>query len=301
MKRLKWALVVLTILLPIQNLDLFLALADEGYITTYDHHIMPGELELMIMNDFTAPSNIKRDKDGHGNYFSQMLELEYAPTSQLAFEFMAEGFEDVENGEGKFTGFRYEARYKLFKDEVPLNPVAYVEYEDLHLKTRYKMEVSGWVDPPYDEEGDQPDRERILESRLILSQDIGAWNIAFNWINESDLNSGVTAFGYSLGLLCRVPQFLAQMGYGHPGHVHKKDSNAHLHQKFIEPTAFSFELFGALGDTKSFGLQPSRQEHYFQPSIMFHVGKNTMVNIGIGIGLTKASDNMVRTSLGWMF
>lgn len=164
--------------------------AHEGYFTTYNHHIEAGELEVMLMSDFTQPSDPKRENDGHGDYFSQMLELEYAPTDQLAFEFMMEGYEDIENDQTKFTGFRYEGRYRLFQEEVPLNPMLYLEYEDLHLATRYKMEVSGWVEPPYEEDDEEPDRERILESRLILSQDIGPWNLAFNWINESDLTPG---------------------------------------------------------------------------------------------------------------
>src|SRR3989338_7028902 len=157
---------------------------------------------------------------------------------------MAEAFEDTGTGEEKFTGFRYETRYRPFKEEVPLNPTLYLEYEDLHLKTRYKMEVSGWVEPPYEETGEEPDRERILESRLILSQDFGSLNLAFNWINESDLNSGETAFGYSLGLLYRLPQ------HSEEGHAHHAEST-----KFIRPASLAFEFFGALGDTKKFDIQ----------------------------------------------
>lgn len=289
MKNLKQIFVILTAVLLL-SLGISLALAHEGYITTYNHHIVPGELELMLMNDFTSPSDLKRENDGHEEYFSQMLELEYAPTSQFAFEFMAEAFEDIGTGEKKFTGFRYETRYRPFKEEVPLNPTLYLEYEDLHIQTRYKMEVSGWVDPPYEEEGEEPDRERILESRLILSQDFGSLNLAFNWINESDLNSGETAFGYSFGFLYRLSQHLEE------GHAHHAEN-----AKIIRPASLAFEFLGALGDTKKFGIQPSRQEHYFQPSIMFHIGKNSMLTIGFGIGLTKASDNIIRTSLGWMF
>ena len=192
--RRRWG--VLAAILLTHNFGMISVLAHEGYITTYNHHIYKGEFEVMLMNDFTSPSGPKRRKDGHKNYFSQMLEIEYAPTSQLALEFMAEAFEDIGTGDSRFTGFRYEARYRLFKEEVPLNPVLYVEYEDLHVATRYKMEVSGWVEPPFEEEEGDSDRESILESRLILSQDFGRWNAAFNWINESDLNSDETAFGY---------------------------------------------------------------------------------------------------------
>lgn len=300
MKKFKKELAILVTMLLLQNIWVPSVLAHEGYITTYNHHIVPGELELMVMNDFTNPSDPKREDDGHGDYFSQMLELEYAPTDQLAFEFMAEAYEDIETGEKKITGFRYETRYRIFKDEVPLNPMLYLEYEDLHIKTRYKMEVSGWVEPPYEEEEEEPDRERILESRLILSQDFLPWNVAFNWINESDLNSGETAFGYSFGLLYRIPMGSEEKFDSH----HKKQmgiKEADAPQRFIQPASLAFEFFGALGDTIKFDLEPSRQEHYFQPSIMFHVGDNSMLTIGAGIGLTKASDNMIRTSWGWMF
>ncbi len=273
-----------------------------GYFTTYNHHIEAGELEFMVMNDFTQPSDPKRENDGHGDYFSQMLELEYAPTDQLALEFMAEGYEDIENDQTKFTGFRYEGRYRLFKEEVPLNPMLYLEYEDLHLKTRYKMEVSGWVEPPYEEEGDEPDRERILESRLILSQDVGPWNLAFNWINESDLNSGETAFGYTTGVLYYLSKHSDEEHSDHSEHSHHGErEHGASPERFIRPATLGFEFLGGLGDTKKFDLRPSRQEHYFQPSVMFHIGKNSMLNLGFGIGLTKASDNIVRTSWGWMF
>ena len=111
MKNRRQIFVILTAALLL-NFGISLALAHEGYITTYNHHIWPGELELMLMNDFTSPSDHKRENDGHEEYFSQMLELEYCPTSQLAFEFMAEVFEDIGTGEKKFTGFRYETRYR---------------------------------------------------------------------------------------------------------------------------------------------------------------------------------------------
>ncbi|MBI2437238.1 MAG: hypothetical protein HYV36_00280 [Lentisphaerae bacterium] len=272
--------------------------AHEGYMTTYNHHIMPGEFEIMVMNDFTTPSDPKREDDGHGDYFSHMLEVEYGLSDQLAFEFMVEAFEDTETGQSEFTGFRYEARYRIFKDEVPLNPTLYAEYEDLHLKTRYKMETSGWVEPPYaEEEGEEPSREHILESRLILSEDFGPYNVAFNWINESDLNSGETAFGYSLGFLVPVAPDAAA---AHSGKHMTGGEHSNSVLAFIRPSSLAFEFFGALGDTLAFGLTPARQEHYFQPSITFDVGQSQMLTLGFGIGLTKASDQLIRLSWGIM-
>ncbi len=177
---------------------------NNGYFTTYNSEVERGELELMFMNDLTAPSKFRRQEEGFGDYFSHMVELEYGLTDQLATEFMIEWFEDVETGQAKFTGFRWENRFRLFRNPVPLNPMIYAEYEDLDPETRFKMEVSGWVRPPHKRVEREVDRERILETRLILSDYIGPVNAAFNWINETDLPSGETAFGYSLGLMWMI-------------------------------------------------------------------------------------------------
>ena len=283
----------LTVAAALQLLGAQHACAHDGYSVTYNHHMMPGEFEIMVMSDYTVPSDSKRLNDGQGDYFSHMIELEYAPSDRLAFEFMIESFEDTETGESEFTGFRYEARYRLFKDEVPLNPTVYAEYEDLHVETRYKMEVSGWIEPPYEEkEGEEPSREKILETRLILSQDVGPYNVAFNWINESDLSSGETAFGYSLGFLAPVSKEARAKEHGHMEHGGG--------QPLIRPASLAFELYGALGDTLAFGLTPARQEHYFQPSITFDLGQSSMLSLGFGIGLTDASDQLIRLNWGMM-
>lgn len=263
------------------------AWAHKGYMTTYSHHVEKGEVELMALNDFTAPSAHKRDQEGQGEHLSQMMELKYNPTNRLALEFMWEWFQDFETGAGKFTGARYEARYRLFPEEIPLNPMVYAEYENLHPSTRYKMEVSGWVDAPYTEPAHEPHREKIMESRLILSQDFGPWNASFNWINESDFLTGGTAFGYALGTFYRV---------------HEQGGEHAEHAAFAapRPAAISFELFGALGDNRRFGLWPSRQEHYLQPGITFHIGR-TMLTAGYAMGLSKSSDDLIRLNWGWKF
>ncbi|MBI3910375.1 MAG: hypothetical protein HY320_05510 [Armatimonadetes bacterium] len=169
------------------------------YFVTYNHHIKKGETELMIMTDLTAPAERTRKV---GNYLSNMLELEYGVSDQLATELMLEGFFDTTHGFGKFTGFRWENRYRLSRAKNRgLNPVLYMEYEDLDPDTRFKMEVSGREDG----KGEPPElegkRERIMETRLVLSRDIGPWNVAFNWINETDTRrGGFTDFGYTFGI-----------------------------------------------------------------------------------------------------
>jgi len=171
---------------------------NSGFFTTYDSGVERGEFELMLMNDLTRPSPLR---EGYGVYASHMFELEYGVTSKLAAELMLEWFEDFKTGEAAFTGYRVEARYRLFENPVPLNPMLYVEYEDLAANTRYKMETSGFVKAPYAEDESEGGRERVLETRLVLSEQIGPFNLAFNWINETDLHDAATAFGYALGAM----------------------------------------------------------------------------------------------------
>lgn len=285
------------------SLSLSARAGNDLYFVTYNHEIAKGEFEVMLMNDYTSPSDFKRLNDGEHNYFSQMLELEYGVTEQYATELMFEGFAEPTTGKGDFTGFRWENRYRIFREEVPLNPMLYMEYEDLDPKTRFKMETSGWINPPYLSKAATPDRERVMETRLVLSQDFGRLNAAFNWINETDLNeSGFTAFGYSLGLRYNFDG-------GHYAH-HEREETEHqgksCHAKSGEEGheghfALGLELYGGLGDMQRFGLEPSRQEHYLQPVFMWHINERLMLHIGVAMGLSKTSDNLVRTALAFEF
>jgi hypothetical protein len=243
-----------------------------------------------------------------------MVELEYGVTEQLATEFMIEWFEDLDTAKRAFGGFRWESRYRLFRHHVPLNPMVYVEYEDLDPSTRYKMEVSGWVRPPYSEQRGEGERERVLESRIILSEDFGATNLAFNWINETDLSTGTTAFGYSAALMwmqhhsepesvefhCPMHSDIRQH---QPGNC-PKCGMALVAEKGEEHeggVGVGVEMYGALGDTKAFRVVRSRQEHYLGPILMHHLSEHWMMHSQLAIGLTSVSDNLVRVNFGYEF
>ena len=204
---------------------------------------------------------------------------------------LVEWFEDFERGAKKFTGFRWENRYRIFQEQVPLNPMVYMEYEDLDPATRYKMEVSGWVNPPYAEGGGEPDRERILETRLVLSQDFGSLNFSLNWINETDLANAETAFGYALGGMWMI----------HDSQEENEHHSHESHEGSKGAMGVGLELYGALGDTQSFGFTPSRQEHYLGPILMYHFSQHWMFHTQLAIGLSKTSDNLVRLNFGYEF
>ena len=80
----------------------------------------------------------------------------------------------------------------------------------------------------------------------------------------------------------------------HAAHTSSPASKTHL------PT-LGLEWYGALGDTRRMDFDPSRQEHYLQPVLMLHLNKEIMFHLGVAIGLSNVSDDMVRTGLAIEF
>ena len=296
---------------------------NNGFFVAYTSDVERGEVELMVMNDFTSPSRLNRDA-GQRPYFSQMLEVEWGVTRQLAVELMGEWFAEFGTRERSFTGFRFEARYRLFADRVPLNPMIYFEYEDLDPRTRFKMEVSGWAKG---EEATQ--RERILETRVVLSDSIGPVQWAANAIGEIDLRSGVTGWGYAIGLVWMSHQHRGGLSCplrqeSHAGHASHGSSAggggcscgsemagckcSHCSGggegcSCSSPGAFGLgvEMYGGLGDTQRFALAPREQEHYLAPFAVYHVTSRWMVHAQLAKGLTRASDDLLRFNIGYEF
>ena len=294
------ALAVTLLLAPLPSLA-----GNAGFFTTYTSEVEKGEVELMLMNDLTLPATAR---EAQGTYVSQMFEIEYGVTSQYATELMVEGFADLRSHEVSFTGVRWENRYRLFERPVPLNPMIYFEYEDLAPNTRYKMEVSGWVRPPYSAPEEPERRERILESRIVLSEQLGAFSVAANAIFETDLHSLDTALGYTAGVMwmpghanhggwhCACATEMEGCGCSHCAGGEGPCTCSHA-----SSVALGLELFGGLGDTRSFGLVPSRQEHYLAPVLVWHATPRWMVHAQIAKGLTRVSDDLFRVNVAYEF
>lgn len=245
----------------------------------YNHHTAKaGEREIMFMND------LGQEADGT-RYTAQMIELEYGVTDRWTSEIMIEG--QTTSGEGgyNFTGFRWENRYRLFEYGRFLNPVIYTEYEDLGEDTKYAMEIAGREDAT--ERTKKRPRERVLESRIILGTDISeTLDVSLNWINESDLDTGVTSFGYAVGLNYKLPSAPRSSEHAKEGHG---------------DMLFGLELYGALGDSdKGITADADLTQHYISPNVKFHVG-TTMVKLGWTIGLTNVSQDIFRVAVGYDF
>lgn len=239
---------------------------NDANFVLYNHHLPEaGEREIELMSDIgQEPAGTR--------YTAQMLEFTLGITDRWATEFMVEGQSTFGQGGYHFTGFRWENRYRVFKEEVFLNPVLYIEYEDLSPDTKYLMEVSGREDAlPV---AKARPRERVLETRLILSQDMGLLNIAANWLNESDLDTGITHFGYALGL-----------NYG-----------------LTSDIMLGLEMFGGLGDSKKgVTARGSITQHYASPNIRIKLTPDWSVKAGGAIGLTNVSQDIFRLAVSYEF
>ncbi len=255
----------------------------------YNHHTeKAGATAAMVMNDFARDEN-------NQPYSAQMLMVERGITDKWTSEFMLEG-QKTPGEPYRATGWRWENRYRLFDYGTFLNPVLYVEWENLKTTTKYLMEVSGRTDSETGKPG--ATSEGILETRLILGHDFSdRFNVSFNWINESNASTKKTDYGYALGL-----------NYGLLGAGH--DTESHAHHSPGAPGALSVreltlgaELYGGLGNSiKGITASSKVTEQYLGLNLVSHLSNGVMLQGGVVKGLTSQSQRgLVRFMVGYDF
>src|SRR5438270_12019981 len=136
------------------------------YFLTYTHHMEePGSLEIAINPVAGVP------KGGARHFMASSLELEYGVkgwwTSELYLDEQKSG-----RGSALYTGWRFENRFRLLMKEHAVNPVLYVEYEDITGADRIFKEVVGFdtfedlLEPVREA---RHEKKREAEAKLILS------------------------------------------------------------------------------------------------------------------------------------
>src|SRR5256885_3124103 len=166
------------------------------YFITYDDHLEePGNLEIGISNTTGVP------RTGERAFFAPYLELEYGAKGWWTTEFYLEG-QSTRGDSTIFTGWRWENRFRPLAREHPINPVLYLEYENVNEATRIQKEVVGNAPPVGTPNSElQQEHAHELEAKLILSSNIHDWNVSENFIVEKNLSGDEPyEFGYSLGL-----------------------------------------------------------------------------------------------------
>ena len=167
------------------------------YFVTYSDTLEePGNLEISYKGINAAPKNANTFNDA-------TMELEYGLKAWWTTEFYLSG-QSTQSDSTVFTGFRWENRFRPLMRNYFINPVLYVEFEDINGADRSFLEV---VD--HDSIADlyttnaqaRAAKEQALELKLILSSNTHGWNISENFIAEKPLNySYPWEFGYALGV-----------------------------------------------------------------------------------------------------
>lgn len=254
--------------------------AGEGpYFTTYDHHMEePGNLEIAINPVFGVP------KAGNG-FLGSSTELEYGVKGWWTTEFYLDG-QQTWRESTVFTGYRWENRFRLLMGEHRVNPVFYIEYENINEADKTFKEVVGFDSGLDNLEPNSETRhevEREVETKLILSSDVRGWNISENFIAEKNLiEPDPWEFGYAFG--ANRPLALA---------ASPRDCNF-----CRENFRAGFEMFGGLGDRHNFTFRGT--SHYFAPLIAWSLTNGTTLRFSPAFGLTAQSHRaLIRVGISY--
>jgi hypothetical protein len=248
---------------------------ESPYVVTYDHHLEePGNLEVEYFSTFGT-------QRAGNDFHSYWAEFEYGVKAWWTTEVYLDG--QTTFGDGSlFTGFRWENRVRPLTTEHVINPVLYVEYENISEADKIIKEVEGH-DVESDHGAANSDLRRTidheLEFKLILSSDFKGWNLSFNPLATKNLSPNAPwEFGYAIG-------------FSRPLALKASPQRCFLcRENFVA----GMEMYGGLGDTQSFGLHDT--SHYLAPALAWNLPSGWTLRVSPGIGL---NGNSHRLLLRW--
>jgi hypothetical protein len=222
------------------------ALAQERpYFVVYSADMEePGNLEIESKSAVGKPQSANR-------FLGSSLEFEYGAKAWWTTEFYLDGV-SVPQDSTIFTGFRWENRFRPLAREHWINPVLYVEFENINGANKSLLEVvghDGLPDFSVTNADARQDKQRELELKLILGSNFKGWNVSENIIAEKNLSNDPWEFGYAIG----VSRPLKMTGSAR--------KCAFCAQKFQAGA----EMYGGLGDRYTPGLHNTSQ--YLGPTI----------------------------------
>jgi hypothetical protein len=239
---------------------------DRPYFITYDSTMEePGNLEI-------EASGLTGQPKGGDTFTSGIMEFEYGAKGWWTTEFYLDG-QATANQSAIFTGYRWENRFRMLMKEHIINPVFYVEFEDINGADKTLKEIVGFDGQ---EDGLVPnsiarqEKERELELKLILSSNVGGWNISENFITEKNLSGEPWEFGYAAAF-SRPLSFLA---------------SAKECVWCAENFQVGAEFYGGLGTAEKFTVHGTSQ--YIAPTVGWQI-HSTMLKIAPTFGLTDES------------
>ncbi len=237
------------------------------YFVAYSHHMEePGSVEIETKTASGQP------RDGN-IFFGTSTEIEYGTRAWWTSELYLDSQSTV--GESTiFTGFRIENRFRPFLREHAINPVLYVEFENINGANKSLLEVvghDGASDLLESNRTARADKQRELELKLILSSNTKGWNFAENIITEKNLANNPWEFGYALAASRPL----------------RLKASARECRFCAENFQAGAELYGGLGDRYSFGLRDT--SHYIAPTVNWAMPFGAVITFSPGFGLSDYS------------
>jgi hypothetical protein len=253
---------------------------DKPYFVTYSHDLEePGNLEIETKSAVGQPNG--------GNPFgATAMELEYGTRAWWTTELYLDG-QATGSDSAVFTGWRLENRIRPLMRDHAVNPLLYIEYENISGADKTILEFVG-----HDGQSDlaplnatlRRDHQHEAELKLILSSNVKDWNISENFISEKDLGHDPWEFGYAIGATRPL----------------RSAASSHECTFCAEKFIAGAEAYGGLGDT--FALTMRDTSHYIAPLIGWQLPKGIRFSFSPGFGLTSTSLNRVyRVGLAFEF
>jgi len=240
---------------------------EKPYFVTYSHDLEePGNLEIETKTALGRP-------DGANHYGATAMELEYGAKAWWTTELYLDG-QATARDSAIFTGFRWENRVRPLMREHWINPVIYVEYENISGADKTILEVVG-----HDGQADLADanadarkeHQHEGELKLILSSNLKNWNISENFIAERNLGHDPWEFGYAVG----ATRPLRTLSSGRECTL--------CADKFVA----GVEAYGGLGNTWDLSLHDT--SHYIAPLLGWQLPRGLRLSFSPGFGLTSSS------------
>jgi hypothetical protein len=256
-----WRVAVALSLLPV-------ARAAEGpFFITYGHQMEePGNLEFAAKNVVGAPGGVNR-------FLGMAVEFEYGVTAWWTSEWYLDG-QATQAQSTLSTGYRWENRFRLLPREHWINPVLYVEFENINGADKSLLELvnhDGKDDLAVPNDEARLEKKREIEAKLILGSYYKGWTIAENFIAEKNVAHAPFEFGYALGI--SRPLALA----ARPERCNFCAENFQA----------GVEVYGGLGTHEDFGVRGTSQ--YVAPTFAWTLDNGTTFRVSPGFGVTESS------------
>lgn len=230
----------------------------------------PGNLEFAIKNVTGKPR-------GGNRFLASAMEFEYGVKGWWTTEIYLDG-QTTGRDSALFSGYRWENRFRMLPREHWINPVLYLEFENINGADKTLLEVVNHdgQDDLTELNGEvRQEKKREIEAKLILSSYFRGWTIAENFIAEKNIKHAPYEFGYAVGV--SRPLALAA----------RPESCNFCPENF----QVGVELFGGLGTHENFGLGGTSQ--YVAPTIAWALNNGTTLRVSPGFGITDTSAGLL--------